>query len=69
VLTVQPTTLASAVALLAHIGQPEFLWLESDETFLTTANENTDEELKRVGRDFPLRLAETLRGLIGGAQT
>jgi hypothetical protein len=37
------------------------------ETFLSSYNEYCDYDLKRLGQDFPLRVAETLRRLI--AQT
>ncbi len=65
-----PTTLAGVAALLAHVGQHEFLDEEADhsdrETLLSTLNEGFP-EWKRIGQDFPLRLAATLRSLIAAA--
>jgi hypothetical protein len=75
VLTVQPTTLAGVVALLEHVGQDEFLGTSSggDETLgktvLTGLNTDHDDPRKRIVQDFPLRLAATMRALIGGAQS
>jgi hypothetical protein len=65
----KPTTLEGAAALLAHVGRPEFLreypkQPHLRETFLSSMNEYASHERKRHGQDFPVRLAETLRGLI-----
>jgi hypothetical protein len=72
VLTIQPTTLAGVVALLAHVGLPEFLREEpgfENETILSAWTNSTG-KLKDAAQDFPARLAETMRGLIkGGAQS
>jgi hypothetical protein len=70
VLTVQPTTLVGAVALLAHVGLPEFLdrseFKGEDETILSAPIHGDDEcPFKIAAKDFPTRLAETMRGLIG----
>jgi hypothetical protein len=74
VFTTQPTTLEGVAALLEHAGRNEFLH-ESDldgalhrrDTFLSSYNECCLGESKRFGQDFPLRLAGTVRRLIGGA--
>jgi hypothetical protein len=68
-LHVQPTTLAGVAAILAHLGQPEFLKEELEypdcrETFLSTFNDSFG-ECRRAAQDFPVRLAETVRSLIG----
>jgi hypothetical protein len=75
VLTVQPTTIAGVAALLEHVGQEEFLGMSRGgdrdhyETVLTTwLNTDSDDPKKRIAQDFPLRLGETLRGLIGEAR-
>jgi hypothetical protein len=70
VLTIQPTTLAGAVALLAHVGLPEFLREEpgfENETILSACTNSTG-KLKYAAQDFPARLAETMRGLIARGQ-
>jgi hypothetical protein len=70
VLTARPKSLTGVVALLAHIGQWEFLKKSKsafDETLLSSANSLTHGKLKRAAQEFPLHLAATLRGLI--AQT
>ncbi len=71
-LSAKPTTLEGVAALLAHVGRPEFLTEYPEhpdcrETLLSSMNEYTSHELKRHGQDFPVRLAETLRGLIAEA--
>jgi hypothetical protein len=71
VLTVQPTTLRGVAALLAHVGQDEWLKNQPDypdqkETFLSTFIHDDDSDFKRASQDLPLRLAETVRSLIGG---
>jgi hypothetical protein len=70
VLHTQPTTLAGMAALLDHVGQPEFIKVEErgTETVLSGPFAGADDEcpLARAAREFPVRLAETLRGLIGG---
>jgi hypothetical protein len=66
VLTVRPTTLAGIVALLAHVGLPEFLREEpgfENETILSSWTNSTG-KLKDAAQDFPARLAETMRGII-----
>jgi hypothetical protein len=73
VMTIQPTTLAGCVALLAHVGLPEFLKepeLEHEdgrETFLSGAIHGWGGpgSCKMAAQDFPVRLAETMRALIG----
>jgi hypothetical protein len=66
-LTTPPTTLAGVVAVLVHLGQPE--WFKENphederETILSGAVESTACEEARV---FPLLLAATVRSLIGG---
>jgi hypothetical protein len=67
VLTTQPTTLAGVVALLAHVGLPEWVTEDDDlevETFLSMCANALDDELKQAARDFPAHLAETMRGII-----
>jgi hypothetical protein len=69
VLTVQPTTLAGVAALLDHVGQGQFLGFEGadDETILSIDILNDQEcPLKRAAQGFPIHLAETIRGQIGG---
>jgi hypothetical protein len=66
VLTAQPTTLAGIVALLAHVGLPEFLTEAPEfenETVLSTCT-NADEEMKQAAQDFPALLAETMRDIM-----
>jgi hypothetical protein len=71
ILHVQPATLAGVAALLAHVGQLEFIKEEPDEdereTHLSTCNAFCDLEFKRAAQDFPVRLAETVRRLIAAA--
>jgi hypothetical protein len=70
VLTLQPTTLAGIVALLAHVALPEFLREEPEfenETILSAWTNSTG-KLKQASLDFPARLAETMRGLIERGQ-
>jgi hypothetical protein len=69
VFAIEPTTLAGVAALLEHVGQPEFLkedreYPEDRETLLSTVNSSND-EWRRKGQDFPLRIAATIRTLIG----
>ena len=68
----KPTTLEGAAALLAHVGRPEFLKEPKHphhrETFLSSMNQYILPGWKRHGQDFPVRLAETLRGLIAEVQ-
>jgi hypothetical protein len=67
VLTTQPTTLAGVVALLAHVGLPEWVTEDDDlevETFLSMCANALDDELKQAAQDFPAHLAETMRGII-----
>jgi hypothetical protein len=69
VLSTAPTTMAGVVALLEHVALHEFLYPvrpAGDETFLSSYNEYCG-KWKRFGQDFPLRLAETIRSLIGSA--
>jgi hypothetical protein len=72
VLTAQPTTLAGVAALLAHVGTPQFLdepgpeHEDERETFLSTPNHDGGGDWKRAAQDLPVRLAETMRGLIRG---
>jgi len=67
-LTTPTTTLAGVVAVLVHLGQPE--WFKENphederETILSGAVESTACEEARV---FPLLLAATVRSLIGVA--
>ncbi len=73
VLTVQPTTMAGVAALLDHVGQEEFLGMSPGgdpdhyETVLTTyLNMDEDDYRQReMARDFPLRLAATMRAIMG----
>jgi hypothetical protein len=69
VLETDPTTLAGVVALLEHVGQPEFLeehedYPDSRETLLSAMNECLN-PWKRRGQDFPLRVAGALRLMAG----
>jgi hypothetical protein len=75
VLTVQPTTIAGVAALLKHVGQEEFLGMSSGgverhhyETVLTTwHNLDRGDPRTRIAKDFPLRLAATVRTMAGTA--
>jgi hypothetical protein len=69
VFTTNPTTVAGVAALLGHVAQPEFLredeeYPDDRQTLLSTLSECCDEEWKRIGQDFPLRLAAALRNII-----
>jgi hypothetical protein len=69
VMSTAPTTMEGVAALLEHVALHEFLYPRrpaGDETFLSSYNECCG-KWKRFGQDFPLRLAETIRNLIGGA--
>jgi hypothetical protein len=74
ILNVQPTTLAGVAALLAHVGEPEFIkeprpgCEDGRETVLSILIHG-EGEWKRASQDFPLRLAETVRKLIGEARS
>jgi hypothetical protein len=72
-LNAKPTTLAGVVALLEHVGRPEFLREDSNpeyrQTLLSSRNEYNDVKWKRLGQDFPLRVAATLRSLIAARAT
>jgi hypothetical protein len=75
VLTTQPTTIAGAVRLLDHVGQDQFLGeaeedLNEPETILTVWTGTVVDarnELATATRDFPRRLAATMRNLITAA--
>jgi hypothetical protein len=66
VLSTSPITWEGVVALLEHVGRHEFLADEcpsTRETFLTTFNDCRGVS-RRLGQDFPLRLANAIRKLI-----
>jgi hypothetical protein len=71
-LRAQPATIAGAIALLEHLGQDEFLGVdwggdESDRhTLLSWFSDSAHDcsKRRRLGRDFPLRIAVRLRNLI-----
>jgi len=73
VLSVRPTTIAGAIALLDHVGQDQFLGEAeedefSDEDRMETVlsvrmNEEEDSDLKKDSLGFVRRLAETMRSL------
>jgi hypothetical protein len=68
VLHVQPTSLEGIAALLDYLGQPAFLDPDfSTDTVLSAAADAGDMDcpFARAVREFPARLAETMRGLIG----
>jgi hypothetical protein len=74
VLTSQPTTFAGAAALLDHVGQDQFLGeaeedLHDPETTLTAwvGTVDAEHELAKATRDFPRRLAATMRRLTAAA--
>jgi hypothetical protein len=70
VLTTQPTTLAGVVALLAHVALPEFLREEpgfENETILSACT-NCTGKIKQAGKDFPARIAGTMRDIIERGQ-
>jgi hypothetical protein len=65
VLTTQPTTMAGVIALLEHVGQDRYLGEAEDhdrETVLS-ASHVQGSSLVAASREFPLRLATTVRGL------
>jgi hypothetical protein len=70
VLGTAPTTLEGVAALLEHVALQEFLDPDDKtsgrETFLSSYDECSG-KWKRLGQDFPLRVAETIRGLMGSA--
>jgi hypothetical protein len=75
VLTTQPTTLPGVAALLHHVGQLEFMefdkddphWTADGETVLSVLSHNGDEcDFAHAAREFPTRLAATVRSLIEG---
>jgi hypothetical protein len=75
VLTAQPTTLPGVAALLHHVGQLEFMgfdkddphWTDDGDTVLSVLSHNGDEcDFAHAAREFPTRLAATVRSLIGG---
>jgi hypothetical protein len=57
-LTAQPTTMAGAMALLEHVGQPEHL-VDERESILSGVS-MAGPELQEAGRLFPTRLAATM---------
>jgi hypothetical protein len=68
VLTTQPTTMAGVAALLAHVGQPENLVENLDEETRESVLSGVSEarpDLRAAGREFPARLAVTVRVLAG----
>jgi hypothetical protein len=69
VLTVQPTTLAGIAALLDHVGQGEHFDManggDDPETILTAATQYTSKEKRKIAHEFPLRLAATMRSILG----
>ncbi len=71
VLTTQPTTIVGAVALLEHVGQDQFLGEAEDgggpETLLTVWTEGEECEFTKATREFPGRLAATMRSLTAAA--
>jgi hypothetical protein len=69
VLHVQPTSLEGIAALLDYLGQPAFFDPDfSTDTVLSAAADPGDMDcpFARAVREFPARLAETVRSLIGG---
>jgi hypothetical protein len=68
VLATQPTTMAGVAALLAHVGQPENLVDNLDEETRESVLSGVSEarpDLRAAGRNFPARLAVTVRVLAG----
>jgi hypothetical protein len=66
-LTAQPTTVDGLSALLVHVAQPEFLKEnehEVDRDSVLSGASGTA-YLERAAQDFPLRVAATVRRLIG----
>jgi hypothetical protein len=64
-LTCQPTTLAGAIAVLEHVGQPDWVFGDdSEDTVLTDAYAREMEEAKT----FPAHLAVALRNIIERGQ-
>jgi hypothetical protein len=60
-LTCQPTTLAGTIAVLEHVGQPDWVFGDdSEDTVLTDAHAREMEEAK----PFPKHLAAALRNTI-----
>jgi hypothetical protein len=72
VLTTQPTTIAGIAALLNHVGQDEFLGMQSlngdiPRTILTEWNDQEEDGRRQIAQAFPLRLAATVRTMAGTA--
>jgi hypothetical protein len=70
-LRARPTTLNGAVSLLEYLGQDEFLggaswesFADDRETLLSTFNNCTSIERKRLAQDLPARLAAALRNIV-----
>jgi hypothetical protein len=73
VLTTMPTTLAGVAALLEHVGQHEYLEMDSGgdneifETLLSSWGNQRDGR-KTIAQDFSLHLAAALRNIIERGQ-
>jgi hypothetical protein len=68
-LTTEPTTIAGAVALLEHVGSPEFPWDEGDShtPILFAVVGRIDERIAPAAHAFPSRLAAVIRRLTPAA--
>jgi hypothetical protein len=73
-LCAEPATMLGAIALLEHLVQDEFLGVdwggdEDDrETLLSTFNDSSCIERRRLAQDFPGRFAAALRNIIARGQ-
>jgi hypothetical protein len=73
-LCAEPATMLGAIALLEHLVQDEFLGVdwggeEDDrETLLSTFNDSSCIERRRLAQDFPGRFAAALRNIIERGQ-
>jgi hypothetical protein len=65
-LTCKPTTFAGCVAVLGHIGRPDWMFADdSEDTILSDAHKREIEEAK----SFPKQLADALRSIIERGQS
>jgi hypothetical protein len=66
-LTTEPTTLAGAVALLEHVGSPEFPWEGAHTPILFAVVGRIDKRIAPAAHAFPSRLAAAMRRLTAAA--
>jgi hypothetical protein len=66
-LTTEPTTIAGAVALLEHVGSPEFPWEGAHTPILFAVVGRIDERIAPAAHAFTSRLAAAMRRLTDAA--